>query len=235
MKLSTRLQHVANTITPGFRVADIGTDHGYVPIYLMENHLAVHVIAMDINLGPLTRAEAHIKESHLEDQIETRLSDGFSALRENEADIAVIAGMGGELMKSILENGRHVTGSLKELVLSPHSEIDIVRKFLHTIGFKIIKEEMLIDEGKFYTIIKAVKGNDRPYSDTEYRYGALLIENKDEVLWDFLNRQKMKIMDILVRLGEEQTENAKVREEQLYKELMEINEILGDISGNKNE
>lgn len=228
MKLSTRLQHVANTITPGFRVADIGTDHGYVPIYLMENHLATHVIAMDINHGPLTRAEAHIKETHLQTCIETRLSNGFSALHENEADIAVIAGMGGELMKSILENGSHVTGSLKELVLSPHSEIDVVRKFLHTIGFKIIKEEMLIDEGKFYTIIKAVKGDDRPYTDMEYRYGALLLENKDKVLWDFLKRRKIKIMDILTRLREEQTENARAREEQLYKELMEINEILGE-------
>lgn len=228
MKLSTRLQHVANTITPGFRVADIGTDHGYVPIYLMENQLATHVIAMDINTGPLTRAETHIKEAHLEACIETRLSSGFSALRENEADIAVIAGMGGELMKSILENGSHVTGSLRELVLSPHSEIDIVRKFLHTIGFKIIKEEMLMDEGKFYTIIKAVKGADRPYTDTEYRYGALLMEKKDEVLWNFLKRRKRKILDILARLRAEQTENAKAREEQLYKELMEINEILGE-------
>lgn len=228
MKLSPRLQHIAATITPGRRVADIGTDHGYIPIYLMENHLATHVIAMDINPGPLTRAEAHIKASNLQACIETRLSNGFSALHENEADIAVIAGMGGELMKSILENGSHVTGSLKELVLSPHSEIDIVRKFLHTIGFKIINEEMLTDEGKFYTIIKAVKGDDRPYTDMEYKYGALLIENKDKVLWDFLKMRKTKIMNILARLQEEQTENAKAREEQLYKELMEINEILGE-------
>lgn len=205
---------------------DVGTDHGYVPIYLMKNRLATHVIAMDINKGPLERAEEHIREYNLQDDIETRLSNGFSELKPDEADIAVLAGMGGELIRAILREGSHVTDGLKELVLSPHSEIDIVRRFLHNIGFKIISEEMLVDEGKFYTIIKAVKGNDRPYTEIEYKYGALLIEEKNDVLWEFLKKRRDKITDILLSLKNEQTKNAKIREEQLYKERMEINEIM---------
>lgn len=226
MKLSNRLLRVALNVTPGRRVVDVGTDHGYVPIFLMENGLAVHVIAMDINQGPLKRAEAHIREHNLEHDIETRLSDGFSKLKENEADTAVISGMGGELIQSILEQGGHVTKKLQELVLSPHSELDSVRRFLHKNGFKIIREEMLIDEGKFYTIIKAVKGNDRPYTDIEYRYGALLIEKKDDVLWEFLRKRREAIGKILYRLKKEQTYNAKNREGELYKELEDINGIL---------
>lgn len=227
MKLSNRLLRVALNVTPGYRVADVGTDHGYVPIYLMENGMAAHVIAMDINAGPLERAEAHIKENNLKDCIETRRSDGFSSLRKDEADIAVIAGMGGELIKSILEQGRDVVRGFRELVLSPHSEIDVVRRFLHEIGFRIVKEEMLIDDGKFYTIIKAVKGNDRNYTDVEYRYGALLIENKDEILHKFLIMRKKKLETILSRLEEEQTMNVRIRKEQLYGELMEIDGIIG--------
>ncbi|MBQ3583671.1 MAG: SAM-dependent methyltransferase [Lachnospiraceae bacterium] len=219
MKLSKRLQRVAQTVTPGYRVVDIGTDHGYVPIYLMEHRLATHVIAMDINRGPLKRAEEHIKEQNFEYDIETRLSDGFSSLQSGEADIAVIAGMGGELIKSILQKGSHVLGDFRELILSPHSEIEEVRKYLHSAGFRIDGEEMLIDDGKFYTIIKAVRGTEPSYSEAEYRYGKCLIEKQDEVLYQFLINRKEKTEKILEGLQKEQTENSKARASELAKDL----------------
>ena len=106
MQLSKRLSAVASLITEGSRLADIGTDHGYVPIALVENGSIPSAVAMDVNKGPLERAQEHIREKHLEDRIKTRLSDGVKALEEGEADAVLIAGMGGMLVIRILDAGR---------------------------------------------------------------------------------------------------------------------------------
>ena len=101
-KLSKRMQAVAALVQNTTCLADVGCDHGYVPIYLIQSECIGHAIAMDVNRGPLLRAEEHIREVHLEDYIETRLSDGLTALAPSEADGVVIAGMGGALTKRIL-------------------------------------------------------------------------------------------------------------------------------------
>ena len=105
MELSKRLQAVAGLVTAGSRLADIGTDHAYIPIYLARSGKIPEAVAMDVNRGPLERAEENIRAYELEDRIKTRLSDGFSALEQGEADSAVIAGMGGGLMSRILKEG----------------------------------------------------------------------------------------------------------------------------------
>lgn len=218
MKLSDRLQAVASFVTPGFSVADIGTDHGYVPIYLVKNGIAPYAIAMDINKGPILRANENIKENGLEDLIETRISNGFEKLKKDEVDCAIIAGMGGELIIKILENGKDKIGEIKELVLSPHSEIGLVRRYLHNSDYKIINEKMLIDEGKFYTIIKVVKGEDVQYSDEDYRYGRLLIKNRDEVLMKYIYKEYNKIDNILENVGKSSSDGTKTRLLELNKE-----------------
>lgn len=226
MKISNRLIEVSKCVTKGYRVSDIGTDHGYVPIYLMDNKMATYVIAMDVNEGPLKRAETNIIENGYEDYIETRLSNGFEKLNVGEVDIAIIAGMGGELIKKILIEGKEVVDSLKELVLSPHSDIDVVRKYLHQIGFRIIDEKMLIDEEKFYTIIKVQKGKDKDYSEVEYKYGAILLNNKDLILKEFLINQLNKYILIEKRLINEKTDNSIRRLEQIRIDMQEIKGIL---------
>ena len=105
MELSTRLQAVADFVTAGYKLADIGTDHAYIPIALVEQNRIPGAIAMDINEGPLQRAGEHIAENKMEKKIEIRLSNGFSALKKGEAESAVIAGMGGGLMIRILTEG----------------------------------------------------------------------------------------------------------------------------------
>lgn len=231
MKISNRLKRVACNVTLGYRVADIGTDHGYVPIYLVENQLAVHVIAMDINEGPLKRANENIRNSHLESFIETRLSNGFEKLSYGEADIAVIAGMGGELMKSLLKNGAHVVSGLEELVLSPHSEIHVVREYIRCIGHKIVNEEMLVDEGKYYTIIKTHKGQEDTYSATEYKYGKILIDRRDVVLMDYLKYKKDKFLSILENFETQKIENDSKSWERYRQIKVEVEEIEGILKG----
>lgn len=229
MKLSDRLQAVASFVTPGLRVVDIGTDHGYIPIYLTEQGIIPYAIAMDINKGPILRAQENIKENSLEKFIETRLSNGFDKLEPGEADCAVIAGMGGELITNILNNGRNVVDGLKELVLSPHSEVWLVRKYLHNNDFKIIDEKMIIDEGKFYTIIKVVKGKDEIYSEEDYMYGKILIEKKDEVLMKYIFKEYNKVEKIFENISKNGTDNAKSRIAELEKEKKMLTNVMNKL------
>ena len=119
MKLSKRLELVASFVPEGSRIADIGTDHGYIPIFLTEKGICQSALAMDVREGPLSRAREHIREKNLEDRIQVRLGDGLKELRPGEADTVVIAGMGGQLVIHILEEGRHMWDSVKTWILSP--------------------------------------------------------------------------------------------------------------------
>lgn len=186
MNLSIRLQTLAEWIKPGLRLADVGTDHGYVPIYLVEKGLIPYAIALDINEGPLSKADAHIREHGLNKHIETRLSDGLKELKRGEADTILIAGMGGPLMKKILIEGQHALDDVQELILQPQSEIEAFRRFIHDFGYRIIDEQMVEDDHKFYTMMKVEKGFERYDLDMDYLYGKKLIDKKDPVLKAFL-------------------------------------------------
>ena len=150
MNISKRLSRLAAMVTEGSRLADVGTDHGYVPLCLYRQGRIPSAIAMDINEGPLERARAHIREAGLEHYIETRLSDGLHALRAGEADTVLIAGMGGGLTERILTDGKGVLETVRELVLQPQSEIWRVRRFLCENGWRIVCEDIVVDEGKYY-------------------------------------------------------------------------------------
>ena len=134
IKLSKRMKAAASMVTTGNVLADIGTDHGYVPIALVQRGRIPSAIAMDINKGPLEKAREHIVMCNLQDKIETRLSDGTKALTVGEADSILIAGMGGELVLHILREGEAVCHSAKELVLQPQSELEKVRRLLKECG-----------------------------------------------------------------------------------------------------
>ena len=124
------MKAVASMVTTGGILADIGTDHAYVPIALVQRQKIKGAIAMDINEGPLARAQEHIRAARQEEYIQTRLSDGAEALLPNEADSILIAGMGGELILHILTEGESVCSTAKELILQPQSEIHKVREYL---------------------------------------------------------------------------------------------------------
>lgn len=224
MKLSKRLELVASFVPEGSRIADVGTDHGYIPIELVKRGLCPSAVAMDIGKGPLERAREHIREQGLEEKIEARLSDGLSALKPGEADTVVIAGMGGELVIHILEAGRHMWESVKEFVLSPQSELDKVRKYLEENGFAIQKEAMVVDEGKYYTVMLVKRGVMQYGSQAEYRYGRLLIQGKDPVLSAFLKKESERLRGILTGLEGQDTEGAAAARIDLKEQLSWIQE-----------
>ena len=156
MQISERLRTVAGMVSPGCRLADVGTDHAYIPIYLMQNGVIPQAVAMDINQGPLLRATENIRRYGLTGRIETRLSDGLEKLQAGEADTILIAGMGGLLMVRILENGQGVLAGCRELVLQPQSDIRSVRAYLEEKGWQLDREDLVFEDGKYYPMMRAI-------------------------------------------------------------------------------
>lgn len=233
VQLSKRLLAAAGMVTKGNIVADIGCDHAYTSIYLCQAGIAPKVIAMDVNKGPLVGARAHVEEAGLSSQIDIRLSDGLQKLVPGEADTVLLCGMGGLLMIKILSDYPEATASLKELVLQPQSEVGEVRMFLHKQGYEITKEHMLKEDGKFYVMMRAVKSTDQQAYETEcdYLYGKLLIEEKNKVLLEYLEREQRLRTDVLAALSGQDTENARLRKESLKREFSLIEEARNRITG----
>ncbi len=136
------------------RVADVGCDHGYVSIYLVQSGIAANALAMDVRSGPLAMATGNVQAFDLSGCIETRLSDGLERLEPGEADALVIAGMGGKLMISILEKKSLMNLGIKCAVLQPQSDIDEFRQYLRDNNLIIVDENIVLDEGKYYFPIK---------------------------------------------------------------------------------
>lgn len=228
MKLSKRLETVASFVPKGSNIADIGTDHGYVPIYLVQEKIADHAVAMDVRIGPLEHAKAHIREAGLEDRIEVRLSDGLTGLKAEEADCVIIAGMGGELILHILEAGRELWDTMSYWVLSPQSELDKVRRFLKNQSFSIVRETMMKEDGKYYTVMGVMRSAEKEAGDaigaeTEkevyYRYGRLPIRERNPVLLEYLEKERQQLEQIRKTLEDSRTPTAKKRREEVLKEL----------------
>ena len=200
MQLSMRLRMNASLVTPGNRLADVGTDHGYIPIALVEEGVIPSALAMDVNEGPLMRAEEHIRLSGLVPYIETRLSDGLEKLGCGEADSVLVAGMGGPLIIRILSEGKRQLAGVRELIVQPQSEIGLVRHFLEESGWNIDAEDMVREDGKYYTAIHAVPGDMAWGQEVFYRYGKLLLENRHPVLRKYLEGRRETCGKILENL-----------------------------------
>ena len=171
MELSKRLFMTASMVERGSIVADVGCDHGYTAIYLVQNGICPRVLAMDVNEGPLARAREHIREAGLSAYIETRLSDGLSAMqwveeetgpdggadhgRRPEADTLLMAGIGGRLAARILEDAAQKLFRMRTVIVQPQSELWLVRRTLNRLGYRIAAEDMVKEDGKFYTAILA--------------------------------------------------------------------------------
>ena len=211
--LTPRLKMVADAVPESRVVCDIGTDHAYVPIYLIKNKICRKSIAADIRKGPLKAAQENIKP---------RLSDGFCALSQFEAETAIIAGIGGETIAKILEKDIGV----KNFVLQPQTAKAFLRLFLQQNGY-LIKKEYLCREGeKMYVCIFAVRGKMPPLSETEAQIGPVLIKERPPLFKEYVRYRKREIDCALEKMRfagsawhrREEFENLKAEYERLIDE-----------------
>ena len=226
MELSKRLEALAKLVTVTSSIADVGTDHGYLPIWLVKEHRCVSAIAMDINVGPLERAKHNIATHQLQSQISTRLSNGLMALAPREVQGIVIAGMGGGLTVQILSNSFAIVEHLEECILQPQSEIEKVRQYLWENNLRIVQEDMIEEDGKYYPMMRVVHGSDAPYSKEELSYGRCLIQDKNQVLKKFLQKEIRGKEKIISELLPNKRENARKRLHIISEEVTRAKEVL---------
>jgi len=245
--LSGRLRLIASFVSPGNRLADIGTDHAYIPVFLAAEGMIPSAIAMDLREGPLNGAKEHIRETGVEKKVIVRISDGMKELKPKEADTVLISGLGGELLIRILTEAEEtVKSSISEFILSPHTEWGAVRCFLRENGFRIQREAMIREDGKYYTVMAASfrKKEDRDlYAEAGRRgygiktcdaFGPYLILKRDAVLLEYLEKEKKAADRILEGLPKE-GERTEKRSEELREYIRQIEEVLfNDVRGNFN-
>lgn len=279
INISERLKCVAGLVNKGARVADIGTDHAYLPIYFVQNGISNKVYACDVRKEPLRRAKLHIDEYGLSDKITTQLCDGLKGINKGDVDTVTICGMGGKLMKNILKAGIDKLGDNTQLVLSAQSELRDFRKYLLETGIDIKSEHMLLEDGKYYFIFDCVyntqdeyylnvtniqqnniyehtaaasdihnnnihnndshkedydkEDNDKKkitaYAEEELRYGRYLLDNKSEVLYEYLNKELTSCNNIRNSLinNKEQSISIKSRIHAIDEDIAVINKALG--------
>ena len=195
-RIPKRMLAIANLVDNSKVLADVGCDHAYISINLLENSKAERIIASDLREGPLNIAKDNIKLCCYEDRIETRLCAGLCGYEAGEVDTILISGMGGMLVKEILSESIDVVRRADTLILEPQSDLRVVRAYLKDIGFEIIDEDMLNEGGKYYQIIKAVKSKERMEvcddigAMAENEFGPILIKKKHPVLLEFLKKRK---------------------------------------------
>lgn len=211
---------IAAQVQSGQTLADVGCDHGYLPICLVKSGRMKNAIAMDINEGPLLRAKEHIECEALGAYIETRLSDGLEKLSPGEADAVIIAGMGGNLTIDILTRGADVVCALDQLVLEPQSELAAVRRFLREQDFFIEQEDLVLEDGKFYPILRVLpkqtsdvlayagtSGLDVSVLDA---YGHRLLDSHHQVLGIYLEKERRQCEQILSGLPKESANSDRI-------------------------
>lgn len=223
--MTPRLQVIADNVLRNKSMADIGTDHGYLPVYLMEKGWITKAVAADINKKPLEKAKNLVAKSGFGAQIETRLGSGLSVLVPDEAATIVVAGMGGYLIRDLLEADQQVAISAKRLVLQPMNNASILRHYLEENGFKIVNEDLAQEERRVYEIIVAEKGNMSITSSLDYLIGYKSFSLKHPLLPELIDRKLELEYKIIENTKDKNTKQAREQHQKstaLVAGLMEV-------------
>jgi tRNA (adenine22-N1)-methyltransferase len=193
VKLSPRLNAIAKFIKTGAAVIDVGTDHGYIPVYLAQNSMAKRIIATDLRKGPLDRAKASALEYGVSERIEFIQTDGLIGIDGTgdggaAIDTVILAGMGGETIMAILEEAKWPLLNGLRMILQPQSKLGELSSWLDKNGCAVFDETLVEDEGRIYTVLLAGTGESRaPMSCAELYADRLLTEKRDPLLPRYLD------------------------------------------------
>ncbi len=202
MKLTDRLLKIASLVTKGKRIADIGTDHGYIPVYLLNKNIVPFAILADVNKGPLENARKEVRHNNLLDKTDLRLGSGIEVLKKGEVDEVIIAGMGGILISELLEANKEVAHSVDKLILQPMQAQEELRKYLLSNGYEILNEVLVKEDFRIYEIleVKYTGKNTEVEDDVYFEVSKKLIDNKDELLNEFIDKKIYKYNSIIEKL-----------------------------------
>ena len=227
IKLSQRLQAIADLVPAGAKVADIGTDHGFLPCYLAQSGKAELVIACDVNAQPLALAQKNITDYNVGDKVSTRLGNGLAVLNPGEVDTVTIAGMGGALMIDILDASPMVVDRLKRIVLQPNVGAEAVRIWAEKNRWQIVAEDLIRENDIFSVIIMLEQGrSDRFMSAVELYLGPKLLAEHHPMLGLYISEEWEKTQHILEQLAKSDSEESCKKEKQLRQKWEDINGVI---------
>ncbi|MGL5575616.1 MAG: tRNA (adenine(22)-N(1))-methyltransferase [Sarcina sp.] len=228
MELSIRLKAIANQVDKCNSVADIGTDHGYIPIYLVKKGICENAIASDINKGPINKAKKNISIEGLSNKIKCYLGAGLKPLKVNEVEGIVIAGMGGNLTRDILLADMKKVKNYDFMILQPAQNPEVLREFLYNNAYEIIDEDLILDDGTYYELFK-VKYNQNAEilkfeEELYYEVSPVLIKKKHPLVNDYIKTKISKCEKILTHI-KDNTESANIKKEEIKNKIKKLKEL----------
>ncbi len=223
--ISERLKILANYVNKNDVVGDIGTDHGFIPIYLIENKKNNRMIASDLNEGPLDNAKKELSLKGLLDEVDLRIGSGLDPYKPGEIDTVIIAGMGGNLIRTILIEGKKHMEYLNKLILQPMHGVEELRRWILNNGFRITDEDLLFENNIFYEIIVAEKGEKQEYDETNLEFGFNMLNKNPEVSKSFLDMKIQKIEKIVEDIESHGSSMSQSRKEQFKDRIKHYYEV----------
>lgn len=202
MRLSKRLKAITEFVSDDSKIIDIGCDHAMLDIYLYENFKNINIIASDIHEGAIKQAKRNIEKHNLDEKIHLRLGDGLDVIKKGEVDSIIISGMGFYTIKEILTNPEKLEG-INKIIIQSNTDIVKLRKFVIKLGFKISGESLVKDKDIIYTVIEFTLGYEK-YSYDEIYFGPRILENKNELFYEYYNKKLLKYENLLLQLPKTQ-------------------------------
>lgn len=228
MRLSKRLQSIVSLVPDNSIVADIGTDHGYVPFKLIESGKSKRIIATDISNESLNKTISYIKQDLLIDgKIVTRVGNGLVPIKPFEVDTVIIAGMGGILISDILKEDIKKTDSFVNFILQPMVASTELRVFLNKNGFEIIDEDLVAEDGFIYEVIYAKRGLELITDEIYFEIGRKLIQKRHPLLNEFISKKIEEALFIISELDKHlYSPKAQEKRQDLEKKIAKYKEVL---------
>lgn len=229
-----RLKKILEYIPPAKVLADIGTDHGYIPVEALLSQRAPKAIASDISKGSLQKAIQEIQKHQLHEKIDSRLGGGLDILQEEEADVVIIAGMGGNLIGDILEKGydKKYKKTTPLLILQPVQFPEKLRENLCRLGFRIEDEDLVKDEGLIYHLILARKEGEKaskPMTMIQLEFGPINIEKGKPLLWELIESKIQTYEKIVEDLSKQSTSRSIARVEELREKITIYGRLIDEL------
>ena len=229
MELSKRLMKIASYVNYCEAIADIGTDHGYIPIYLVKNNKCNSAIASDINKGPIEKASTNIRFEGLSEKIKCLLGGGLKPLKVGEVNGVIIAGMGGNLIRDIILEDIEKVKLYDFLILQPAQNPEVLREFLYNNNFEILNEDLILDDGKFYELFK-VKYNENAKKinvkdEISYEISSILLESNNSLV-NYYIKSKIKKYENIITYIKDDTSLAKKKKDILNEKINKLKEMI---------